>query len=227
LKNRKQTGATGAASRPLRILITGFGPFPGAPFNPTGALVEHLTRTRRPALAVTERIRRVFPTSYAILDHDFPDLLTEHRPDIVLMFGLAARTRHIRIETTARNVLSASLPDVSGARPAQTRLALAGPATLRTAAPCHRFLQAIKAARVPAALSRNAGRYLCNALYWRALEALAQPGGPKLAVFIHVPKVRRYPIPGARLRGRSVSMADLCRAGEAILLATLAAARRR
>jgi pyroglutamyl-peptidase len=224
LKNKKQTDAIGAAGRPLRILITGFGPFPGAPFNPTGALVEHLTRIRRPALAVTERIGRVFPTSYAILDHDFPDLLTKHRPDIVLMFGLAARTRHLRVETKARNILSASLPDVTRTRPAQTRLALAGPATLRTAAPCHRFLHAAKAARMPAALSRDAGRYLCNALYWRALDAVAERGGPKLAVFIHVPKVRRHSIPRARLRRRTMTMADLCRAGEAILRATIAAA---
>jgi pyroglutamyl-peptidase len=226
LKSKKQKDAIGAASTPVTILITGFGPFPGAPFNPTGALVEHLTRIRRPALAATQRIGRVFPTSYAILDHDFPDLLTKHRPDIVLMFGLAARTRHIRIETTARNVLSASLPDVTGARPAQTSLALAGPAALRTSAPCNRFLRAAKAARVPAASSRNAGRYLCNALYWRALEAVAQPGGPKLAVFIHVPKVRRHSIPRARLRRRSMSMGDLCRAGEAILRTTIGAARR-
>ena len=33
------------------ILITGFGPFPGAPVNPTTPLVRHLARLRRPALA--------------------------------------------------------------------------------------------------------------------------------------------------------------------------------
>jgi pyroglutamyl-peptidase len=36
------------------ILVTGFGPFPGAPFNPTGPLVERLARLRRPALANTK-----------------------------------------------------------------------------------------------------------------------------------------------------------------------------
>ncbi|HRV30277.1 MAG TPA: pyroglutamyl-peptidase I, partial [Kiritimatiellia bacterium] len=38
----------------LRVLITGFGPFPGAPYNPTRPLVERLTRLRRPALADVE-----------------------------------------------------------------------------------------------------------------------------------------------------------------------------
>ena len=32
-----------------RILLTGFGPFPGAPFNPTMPLVKRLTALRRPA----------------------------------------------------------------------------------------------------------------------------------------------------------------------------------
>ena len=37
-------------SEGLRILVTGFGPFPGAPFNPTEPLVKRLTQLRRPAL---------------------------------------------------------------------------------------------------------------------------------------------------------------------------------
>ena len=35
----------------MRVLITGFAAFPGAPYNPTPALVDALAKTRRPALA--------------------------------------------------------------------------------------------------------------------------------------------------------------------------------
>ena len=44
---------------PLTILITGFGPFPGAPFNPTGALVELLARPP-PGMAGMRRVAHVF-----------------------------------------------------------------------------------------------------------------------------------------------------------------------
>ncbi|MHC2292838.1 hypothetical protein ACVIJW_008708 [Bradyrhizobium barranii subsp. barranii] len=37
-------------SEKLRILLTGFGPFPGAPYNPTQPLVARLAQLRRPAL---------------------------------------------------------------------------------------------------------------------------------------------------------------------------------
>ena len=40
----------------LRILVTGFEPFPGAPFNPTQPLVARLTKLRRPALDDVELI---------------------------------------------------------------------------------------------------------------------------------------------------------------------------
>jgi pyroglutamyl-peptidase len=80
----------------LRVLITGFGSFPGAPFNPTGSLVSRLTRLRRPALDGVERASHIFRVTYGDVDRDLPRLLEEHRPDVLLMFGLAARTPYVR-----------------------------------------------------------------------------------------------------------------------------------
>src|ERR1051325_6268765 len=98
------------------ILVTGFGPFPGAPFNPTQALVARLARLRRPALAAVPIVPHVFATSYAAVARDLPQLIARHRPDALLMFGLAARTRFLRIETRARNAL-ALMADASQAKP--------------------------------------------------------------------------------------------------------------
>ena len=66
---------------------------------------------------------------------------------------------------------------------------------------------------VPAALSRDAGRYLCNYLCWRAAEAAGKKGGPRLAAFVHVPKIARTARrPGKR---RKLTLDDLTRAGAA------------
>ena len=48
-------------------------------------------------------------------------------------------------------------------------------------APAQRLLAAARSARAPVALSRNAGRYLCNYLCWRATEAAQASGGPAIA----------------------------------------------
>jgi hypothetical protein len=45
----------------LRILVTGFEPFPGAPYNPTQPLVRRLARLHRPALADVELSDHIFP----------------------------------------------------------------------------------------------------------------------------------------------------------------------
>src|SRR6202795_4977873 len=95
----------------LRILITGFGPFPGAPFNPTQPLVARLLRLRRPALTDVELIGHIFHVTYATVDRELPQLLARHRPQALLMFGLADRTAHVRVETRARNAVTTRFPD--------------------------------------------------------------------------------------------------------------------
>src|SRR5262249_40276271 len=64
----------------LRILITGFGPFPGAPHNPTMPLVDRLLRLRRPAFDDVERSSHIFHVTYATVDRELPLLLEEHHP---------------------------------------------------------------------------------------------------------------------------------------------------
>jgi len=203
------------------VLITGFGRFPGAPFNPSGPLALALAKRRRPALAGVCRAVHIFETSYAAVDRDLPALIARHKPDVLIMFGLAARTPFVRIETRARNAKSTLFPDVCGYRPDEPTIARGKP-PLTGQAPFRRLLGAARAAHVPARTSREAGRYLCNYVYWRALEA--SRSGTPLVQFIHIPPTSNRPRrPGGK---RRVSHAALVRAGEAILLSLLAAHRR-
>src|SRR5919109_2066182 len=100
------------------ILITGFGPFPGAPFNPTGPLVLELARRGRLAPSGVRRVAHVFHVSYEAVDRELATLLASERPDALVMFGLATRCDHVRIETRARNALSRLISDADGSVPA-------------------------------------------------------------------------------------------------------------
>lgn len=214
-----------AAAPPLTVLITGFGPFPGAPFNPTEALVEKLTRLRRPGLAGVRLVGHVFRTSYAAVDAELPELLDRHRPQVVLMFGLAARTRHIRVETCARNARSRLLADVAGALPGEYRLDPAATGMRRGRAPFEALRVAGRNRGAEVRLSHNAGRYLCNYLYWQA--AACGTAGPRSFVFVHVPLVRAAPARRKAGPRPTVTADDLVRIGEAILRALIADARKR
>ncbi|MDW4793656.1 hypothetical protein NQ358_23830, partial [Escherichia coli] len=95
----------------LRILLTGFGPFPGAPYNPTMPLLKRLSTLRRPAFDDVALTSHVFDVTYTTVDRELPELIAQHRPQALLMFGLAGRTAHLRIESRARNAVTTRFPD--------------------------------------------------------------------------------------------------------------------
>jgi len=204
------------------ILVTGFGPFPGAPFNPTGALVEKLARLRRPLLADVTIVPHIFRTSYAVVDEELPKLIAKHKPDALLMFGLATRAKVVRIETRARNTLT-SFPDVSGRSLNRRSIVGGGPPSLPMPARSRHLFAAARNARIPVLVSRDAGRYLCNYLCWRATEAVAQ-NGPRFAAFVHVPLTSRT-IRKSGKRG-ILTLDDLSRAAEQFLVVLATATQR-
>ncbi len=210
----------------MRLIIAGFGPFPGAPCNPSAALVKALVRRRRPALAGIERLAYVFATVYAAVDRDLPKLFAA-KPDIVLVFGLAGRRRQLCIETRARNAVSVLFPDAGGSRPQAGVIAPGAPSSRQGNAPFARLLGAVRQSGFPARLSRDAGRYLCNYAYWQALHR-CRDGSP-LVAFVHIPPLRRMPMPVPRRKASPhppPSFNRLVAAAEAIAIALIAASRR-
>lgn len=206
----------------LRILITGFGPFPGAPYNPTMPLVTRLAALRRPALDDIAIATHIFHVTYTTVDRELPQIIDEHRPHALLMFGLAARTPYLRIETRARNAITTIWPDADGTR--VRKGAISGTADALTFGPhMQKLLRAAQATGIDARASRDAGSYLCNYLSWRAIEATHDNGGPKLAAFIHVPPLARDGT--AARRGSGIALEHLVDAGEAMLLELVKAAR--
>ena len=164
----------------VTVLVTGFGPFPGAPFNPTEPLVRRIAKLRRPVLAGTKIVVHVFATSYAAVDRDLPTLLAEHKPGALLMFGLAPRAKTLRVETRARNAMKL-LRDVAGYTPLRGVIAQGGHSTLKIPAPVVALFAAVRGTRIPIVRSHDAGTYLCNYLCWRVSETGSKSKRPQLA----------------------------------------------
>ena len=207
----------------LRILITGFGPFPGAPFNPTEPLVARLLRLRRPALADVKLTGHIFPVTYRDVDRELPHLLAKHRPHALLMFGLAGRTRHVRIETRARNAVTMLWPDAGHAKPRKGSI-LDGADALVFGPHTNKILRAALATGIDARASRNAGSYLCNYLSWRAIEVTRRDCGPHLTAFVHIPLIP--PHSSQRSAARRITLEEMVDAGEAMVMELVKLTRR-
>jgi pyroglutamyl-peptidase len=210
----------------LRILITGFGPFPGAPWNPTMPLVTRLLGLRRPAFEDVELSGHIFPVTYKAVDRELPELMAQRRPHVLLMFGLASRTRHLRIETRARNAVTMLWPDADQTRSPTGRIV--GGAGAKMFGPhSARLLRAALATGIDARASRDAGSYLCNYLSWRAIEAARGDNGLRAAAFVHVPLTARGAMSARKGTSHSITLEQLVDAGEAMLLEMVKLARKK
>ncbi len=208
-----------------RILVTGFGPFPGAPHNPTMPLVKRLTQLRRPAFGELELVGHIFHVSYGTVDRELPELIARHRPQALLMFGLADRTAHVRIESRARNALTTLRPDADRNR-ARNAPIVGGADARMFGSHTAKLLRAALATGIDARASRDAGSYLCNYLSWRAIEATNEDNGPALAAFVHIPLLAGRGVPQRKARTHRVTLEELVDAGEAMLLELVRLTRR-
>ena len=194
-------GAVQRGMADARILVTAFGSFPGAPVNPTMALVRLLMRRhgRRLARLGLNIHTAVLPVVYAGAEKRTVDLIARFKPQVVLHLGLAARRKRLSFEIRARNRLNILHPDA--ARRLSDRLAIeAGGASFRLSrAPVARCVAAIARSGAACAPSIDAGDYLCNQTLYASLGSAAP-----LVAFLHVPRPRRSGGSGVTL----IQMAD-------------------
>ncbi len=175
-------------SAPVRILVTGFGSFPGARNNPSAALVHALEKDRprlvRQGIALELAI---LPVVHAEIAPRLEALVVAYRPEGILHFGLAARRKVLSIETRAVNRLSSLRPDASGAAAARLQILSGGPQHARSTFPAVEIAAALRRAGIACRLSNNAGEYICNQTLYLSL---AHDGARNIG-FIHVPRLGR------------------------------------
>jgi pyroglutamyl-peptidase len=198
----------------LRVLVTGFGSFPGARDNPTALLVHALGghRARLARLGV-ELETDVLPVNYAEVARKLEELDETLKPDAILHFGLAPRRKFFSIETRALNRLSLVHCDASGARAGRLAIIPGAPHVAKSTFPYRQIEAAFRREGLRGRLSANAGDYVCNETLYlslarsRGLHSCAAARARQSAEEIiarHAPKPRRrnprrpYRDPGRR-----------------------------
>lgn len=172
--------------RPVRILLTGFGPFPTVADNASARLVPALAERARDEFPDCKITFAVLPTEWEKAPAQLGDLLAGFDPDVVLSFGVARDATGFRIETQGLNACRLA-PDAAGRPPFGSVLRANGPVSRACTAPLTAIVDRLGACGLPVSLSDDAGGYLCNAIFYHALEAAAARGGAMSVAFIHIP----------------------------------------
>jgi pyroglutamyl-peptidase len=168
----------------LRVLLTGFGPFPGVPENPSARLAEALA-TRSAGLEC-ELHSQVLPTEWEAVALLAPALCETLQPHVMIHFGLSELAKAFRIECSAHN-RTVSRADAKGALPSSAIILAQRPDRLDTSLPAGVLAAHLKSQGLAAATSSSAGRYLCNFLYYLSLDWSARQATTPLALFVHIP----------------------------------------
>jgi pyroglutamyl-peptidase len=200
----------------VRILATGFGAFPGAPFNPSAAIVARLSRSSRrlQGLAQIDLSTAVLPVRWEGAGARLSALFERVRPEVVLLLGVAGRRATISVETRARNRLSVLRADADKRTAPVSVVLKGGPQARAARAPVARLIALMSRSGVSVRRSIDAGDYICNQVYYLALASEAEFVG-----FIHVPRARNPGTPGVRrsLGPRRWSVEEMTRAIAATL----------
>jgi len=177
-----------SGNQKLDLLVTGFGPFPGVRINPTTRLAWLVAaRLRHSGLRIGTAI---LETSYAAGLPALGREIDAAGPKAILLLGLAARARNVRVELFARGRSNPLHPDATGRAAIQR-----GPGLPKlTAGRPQAALAQLRRLGIKSRLSPSAGRYLCDASYASALRHPAMAGRPVL--FVHVPWLK--PAAGVR-----------------------------
>lgn len=164
-----------------RLLITGFDPFGGQHINPSWASV----------CALPDRIgdfslcKLPIPTVFGLAAEKTLLAVEEFRPDVILCIGQAGGRDAVTPERIAVNIRDARIPDNQGNQPRGEFVIPDGPAAYFSTVPVEQMAQAIRAARIPAAVSNSAGTFVCNDILYTLLHRFH--GSATKVGFIHVP----------------------------------------
>lgn len=163
-----------------RLLITGFEPFGGEKQNPSWEAVKLLPNEVGDFVLKKACVPVVFEKAGKTVLR----IAEEYRPDAIICVGQAGGRAAITPEYTAVNLRAAKIPDNEGNKPESEAIVPNGAEFYHSTLPVQKIATAISA-KVPADVSFDAGRFVCNDLLYSVLYKYY--GTDTKACFIHVP----------------------------------------
>ena len=156
------------------VLVTGFEPFGEHAVNPSALIANSFDGV-------------VLPVSYARAADALRAAIDDADPDVVLCFGLAEKRTKVSVERFAHNLDEASTTDNDEAPGSGREIDPAGPLAFRSTLPVDDIVAALDAEGIPAEVSRDAGGFLCNHVFYVLMQTLERERPQARGGFVHVP----------------------------------------
>lgn len=166
---------------PMPVLITAFGPFGGRRENASSLVVESLRKT------FPDIRTRILPVDSVVAPSRLRWAIREIQPSAVIMLGEASECSTVRLETRAWNLKDFRIPDIAGRQPIGKRISCDAADFMDSTLPLREIHASLVEHGHSVSISDDPGRYLCNQLFYTALDFLKTNRIRIPAGFIHLP----------------------------------------
>ena len=167
----------------MKILVTGFDPFGKETINPSYEALKLLPDI----IDGAKIIKLEVPTAFKRGPQATIDAIEKYRPDYVLCIGQAGGRSQMTPEFVGINYAQARIPDNDEDQPLASPLVSEGPNAYFTQLPVYAMVNKMKENGIPASVSYSAGTYVCNAMLYCVMHALATKHPTIKGGFMHVP----------------------------------------
>src|SRR3989344_28559 len=165
------------------VLLTGFEPFAGTPYNPTTEVIE--------AVAKEEAVdTMILSVTFRTAAEQVIRYIERETPALVLSLGLKG-DQYITLEQQSRNIMNSYVADNAGYRPREERIASSSE-YIQSSFDEPALAQLLEQAGLPVRLSYNAGTFVCNDLIYRVNHYIWENNLSTPFVFFHIPWTTNY-----------------------------------
>lgn len=168
------------------VLLTGFEPFSGQPFNVSAEGIRLFCESGGSA-AHAELSWRVLPVVYDEAALRLRAAIDELKPRVVISLGICDEPCY-RIERVAHNLDDTEAADNRGEVRRALRIIEDGPESCAAPYPHAELARRLEEKGLPWRFSESAGGFLCNHVFYHLCHRAAAPeSGVECATFLHVP----------------------------------------
>ncbi|NDJ34947.1 MAG: pyroglutamyl-peptidase I [Chloroflexi bacterium] len=173
------------------LLITAFTPFNGRAHNASDAALSIIMDLAVEQLPQIQVIGQRLPVLTEVAARRLLESIERFNPDMIICLG-EARREAITPERFAVNERSFRIPDTAGSQPQGDPVVKGAPPQYETRLPADDFAAALNEAGFAANVSEDAGRYVCNEVFFAGLHHLRRARSKVPLGFVHVPVLPKY-----------------------------------
>ncbi|NMD37332.1 MAG: pyroglutamyl-peptidase I [Christensenellaceae bacterium] len=165
----------------MEILISGFEGFGGESTNPSADVLNFIPDQFDNIIISKIVLPVTFSGSFNVLK---PNIAGKSH---VIMLGQAGGSDAIRLEKTAVNLINCKIADNEGNLIKNKTIISNGPNSYNSTLPIDNMLNALFAKGIRAQISKSAGEFVCNYIFYNCMHYIVENNISAKAGFIHLP----------------------------------------